>query len=97
MIVDADDPAAAMVKAHAALRAAIRLSIAEVTDAHLVVAPGADGFSSFGRGDARTRGITADDARLLEGEPQSFRVLVPVTIEECAEQGGASAWQTRRP
>jgi hypothetical protein len=43
-------------------------------------APGADGFSPFGRGDARTRSITADDVRLLAGEPQSLRILVPVTI-----------------
>jgi hypothetical protein len=44
-------------------------------------APGADGFSPFGRGDARTRSITADDVRLLAGEPQSLRILVPVTID----------------
>jgi hypothetical protein len=44
--------------------------------------PGADGFSPFGRGDARTRSITADDVRLLAGEPQSLRILVPVTIDE---------------
>lgn len=43
-------------------------------------APVADGFSPFGRGDARTRSITADDALLLAGEPQSLRILVPVTI-----------------
>lgn len=43
-------------------------------------APKADGFSPFGRGDARTRSITADDVRLLAGEPQSLRILVPVTI-----------------
>lgn len=44
-------------------------------------APEADGFSPFGRGDARTRSITADDVRLLAGEPQSLRILVPVTID----------------
>lgn len=44
-------------------------------------APAADGFSPFGRGDARTRSITADDVRLLAGEPQSLRILVPVTID----------------
>lgn len=38
------------------------------------------GFTPFGRGDARTRSISADDARLLSGEPQPLRVLVPVTI-----------------
>jgi hypothetical protein len=43
--------------------------------------PRADGFSPFGRGNARTRNITADDARLLAGEPQSLRILVPVTID----------------
>jgi hypothetical protein len=43
-------------------------------------APGADGFSPFGRGDARTRSITVDDVRLLAGEPQLLRILVPVTI-----------------
>jgi hypothetical protein len=43
--------------------------------------PGADGFSPFGRGDARMRSITADDVRLLAGEPQSLRILVPVTID----------------
>ena len=43
-------------------------------------APVADRFSPFGRGDARTRSITADDVRLLAGEPQSLRILVPVTI-----------------
>jgi hypothetical protein len=44
-------------------------------------APAAGGFSPFGRGDARTRSITADDVRLLSGQPQSLRVLVPVTID----------------
>jgi hypothetical protein len=44
-------------------------------------APGADGFSPFGRGDARTRVITAYDARLLAEEPQSLQILVPVTID----------------
>jgi hypothetical protein len=43
--------------------------------------PEADGFSPFGRGDARARSITADDVRLLAGEPQSLRILVPVTID----------------
>jgi hypothetical protein len=44
-------------------------------------APDDGGFSPFGRADARTRLITADDARLLGGEPRPLRVLVPVTIE----------------
>lgn len=44
-------------------------------------APDADGFSPFGRDNARTRSITADDVRLLAGEPQSLRILVPVTID----------------
>jgi hypothetical protein len=43
--------------------------------------PDADGFSPFGRGDARTRSITADDVRLMAGESQSLRILVPVTID----------------
>jgi hypothetical protein len=43
--------------------------------------PEADGFSPFGRGDARTRSITVDDVRLLAGEPRSLRILVPVTID----------------
>jgi hypothetical protein len=43
-------------------------------------APGADGFSPFGRGDARTRSITADDARLLAGQAQPLQIIVPVTI-----------------
>src|ERR1700733_12756654 len=43
--------------------------------------PEADGFSPFGRSDARARSITADDVRLLAGEPQSLRILVPVTID----------------
>jgi hypothetical protein len=43
--------------------------------------PEADGFSPFGRGDARTRSITADDVHLLAGEAQSLRILVPVTID----------------
>jgi len=42
--------------------------------------PRADGFRPFGRGDVRARNITADDVRLLAGEPQSLRILVPVTI-----------------
>lgn len=41
----------------------------------------ADTFSPFGRGDARARRITADDALLLAGMPQSLRILVPVTID----------------
>lgn len=43
--------------------------------------PGTEGFSPFGRSDARTRSITADDVRLLSGEPQSLQILVPVTID----------------
>ena len=44
--------------------------------------PAADEFSPFGRGDARTRKITAADARLLAREPKSLRILVPVTLDE---------------
>ena len=40
---------------------------------------GADGFSPFGRGDVRSRSITADDVRILAGEPQSLQILIPVT------------------
>jgi hypothetical protein len=43
--------------------------------------PEAGGFSPFGRGDARARTITAQDARLLSGEPEALRILVPVPIE----------------
>ena len=41
----------------------------------------AGGFSPFGRGDARTLSITAEDAQLLTGTPQPLRILVPVTID----------------
>jgi hypothetical protein len=41
---------------------------------------GPDGFSPFGRGDARTRTITAEDVSLLAREPESLRILIPVTI-----------------
>jgi hypothetical protein len=44
-------------------------------------APETVGFSPFGRADARARSITADDARVLAGEPTSLRILVPVTID----------------
>src|ERR1700728_4183722 len=37
-------------------------------------APETDGFSPFGRGETRTRNITADDAHLLTGEPQPLRM-----------------------
>lgn len=43
-------------------------------------APDTDGFSPFGRSDARTWNITEHDVRLLRGKPQLLRVLVPVTI-----------------
>jgi hypothetical protein len=39
-------------------------------------------FSPFGRGDPRILGITEADERLLAGEPQPLRILVPVLIEE---------------
>jgi hypothetical protein len=38
-------------------------------------------FSPYGRGDARARSITAEDARLLAGEPRPLRILVPVMVE----------------
>jgi len=40
------------------------------------------GFTPFGRGDAQTRSITADDAQLLARPPQPLRILFPVTIGE---------------
>ena len=43
--------------------------------------PMANEFSPFGRGDARTRTVTTDDSRLLAGEPQPLRILIPVTID----------------
>ncbi len=43
--------------------------------------PGADGFSPFGRDDARARSLAAADERLLAGEPQPLRILVPVLID----------------
>jgi hypothetical protein len=43
--------------------------------------PKANEFSPFGRGDARIHSVTADDARLLAGDPLPLRILVPVTIE----------------
>jgi hypothetical protein len=48
---------------------------------HIDDPPNADEFSPFRRGDARTRGITADDVHTLAGDPQSLQVLVAVTIE----------------
>jgi hypothetical protein len=44
--------------------------------------PGADMFSPFGRSDARARSLTVADERLLAGEPQPLRILVPVLIGE---------------
>jgi hypothetical protein len=38
-------------------------------------------FSPFGRGDARTRSITADDTRLLAGRPLPLRIFVLVTVD----------------
>jgi hypothetical protein len=38
-------------------------------------------YSPFTRADRRTLSITADDARLLAGEPRPLRILVPVTID----------------
>jgi hypothetical protein len=43
-------------------------------------APETDGFSPFGRGDARTRSITADDARIMVGQAQPLQIIVPVTV-----------------
>jgi hypothetical protein len=38
-------------------------------------------FSPYGRGDVRARSITAEDARLLAGEPRPLRILVPVMVD----------------
>lgn len=43
--------------------------------------PAVGEFSPFGRGDDRTLSIKPDDARLLSGEPEPLRILVPVTID----------------
>jgi hypothetical protein len=40
-----------------------------------------DAFSPFGRGDMRVRNLSRADARLLAGEPQPLRILVPVLID----------------
>jgi hypothetical protein len=42
---------------------------------------GPQAFSPFGRGDSRALSLTAADQRLLAGQPQPLRVLVPVTID----------------
>jgi hypothetical protein len=43
-------------------------------------APETDGFSPFGRGNARTRSITTDDALLLAGQAEPLRIIIPVTV-----------------
>ncbi len=68
LVADRLDGASAVVEAVPAI---------EIGDPHA-----ADEFSPFGRGDARTRKITAADARLLAREPKSLRILVPVTLDE---------------
>jgi hypothetical protein len=68
LVADKLDGASAVVEAVPAI---------DIDDTHT-----ADGFSPFGRDDTRTRSITADDGRFLAGEPQSLRILVPVTIGE---------------
>ena len=67
LLADKLDGASAIVEAVPAI---------EVEDA-----PETGGFSPFGRGDARTRSITAGDARLLAGQAQPLRVIVPVTVD----------------
>lgn len=42
---------------------------------------GAGVFNPFGRSDTRVRNLTQADERLLAGEPQRLRILVPVLIE----------------
>lgn len=39
-------------------------------------------FSPFGRGDVRVRALTSADERLLAGEPEPLRILVPVLIDK---------------
>jgi hypothetical protein len=39
-------------------------------------------FTPYGRGDARVLSVTAEDARLLAGEPEPLRIFIPVLIEE---------------
>jgi hypothetical protein len=56
-------------------------AVVEAVPAIDIDTPEADGFSPFGRSDARARSITADDVHLLAGEPQALRILVPVTID----------------
>jgi hypothetical protein len=67
LLADKLDGASAIVEAVPAI---------EVEDA-----PETGGFSPFGRGDARTRSITAGDARLLAGQAQPLRIIVPVTVD----------------
>lgn len=43
--------------------------------------PDAAPFTPFGRADTRTLSITAEDSRILRGEPRPLRVLVPVTVQ----------------
>ncbi|HWB35448.1 MAG TPA: hypothetical protein VHA75_05415 [Rugosimonospora sp.] len=45
------------------------------------VGSGGDTFTPFGRTDARVRSMTAEDERLLTGEPEAPRVVLPITIE----------------
>ena len=57
-------------------------AVVEAVPAIEIDDPEIGGFTSFGRDEARTHSITADDARLLAGRPQSLRILFPVTIGE---------------
>jgi hypothetical protein len=80
--------------AHAAKRATVGDLLALVTDkldgasAVIEALPAIDvnddaqavAFTPFGRGDKRALGITADDERMLAGEPAPLRVLVPVAV-----------------
>lgn len=68
LVADRLDGASAVVEAVPAI---------EIGDPHA-----ADEFSPFGRDDARTRKITAADARLLASEPKPLQILVPVTLDE---------------
>lgn len=43
--------------------------------------PGGSTLSTLGRGDGRIRALTRSDERLLAGEPQPLKILVPVLID----------------
>jgi hypothetical protein len=44
--------------------------------------PNTSDFTPYGRAGARVLSITAEDARLLAGEPEPLRIFIPVPLEE---------------